>query len=459
MASTPDCATMQGTTAEVDAVLDILGQQPFLKIYTQICLCFSMPDNASDSAIINTLTNGLERLTASFPWVAGQVINEGASEDNTGVLKIKPLEKIPRLVVKDLRNDPSIPTMDGLRQAEFPMSMLDEEIICPCRTLPLPGTFDELPVFLVQANFITGGLLLSVVAEHGAMDMTGQGQIIRLMSKACRNEPFTDEEVKTGNLPRHNIIPLLDSSYEPGPELSYQIIKLPPIPPAPPAKSTWAYFSFQPSSLAALKALAIETLPSGYISTDDALTALIWQSITRARLPRLNSETNTTFARAIDVRRFLLIPQTYPGLIQNMTYHTSALQNLVHEPLGVVASWLRAAVDPETSTLGYNSRALATFLTRVADKTVFSFSAGMDLSRDLMLSSWASVRCYDLDLGLGVGCPEAVRRPRLDPFEGLIYLMPRSLRGGITAAVCLRDEDIERLRIDGEFMSYARYIG
>ncbi|ODM16069.1 hypothetical protein SI65_08503 [Aspergillus cristatus] len=450
---------MQGTTAEVDATLDILGQQPFLKIYTQICLCFSMPDNASDSAIINTLTNGLERLTASFPWIAGQVINEGASEDNTGVFKIKPLEKIPLLVVKDLRNDPSIPTMDGLRQAEFPMSMLDEEIICPCRTLPLPGTFDEFPVFLVQANFITGGLLLSVVAEHGAMDMTGQGQIIRLMSKACRNEPFTDEEVKTGNLPRHNIIPLLDSSYEPGPELSHQIIKLPPTPPAPPAKSTWAYFSFQPSSLAALKTLAIETLPSGYISTDDALTALIWQSITRARLPRLNSETNTTFARAIDVRRFLFIPQTYPGLIQNMTYHTSALQNLVHEPLGVVASWLRAAVDPETSTLGYDSRALATFLTRVADKTVFLFSAGMDLSSDLMLSSWASVGCYDLDFGLGVGCPEAVRRPRFDPFESLVYLMPRSPGGEITAAVCLRDEDMERLRVDGEFMRYARYIG
>ena len=450
---------MQGPTIEVDVTLDILGQQPFLKIYTQICLCYSMPDDASDSATINTLTNGLERLTADFPWIAGQVVNEGANEDNTGVFRIQPLEKIPRLVMKDLRDDLSIPSMDGLKQAEFPMSMLDEDIICPCRTLPLPGTFNEFPVFLVQANFITGGLLLSVVAEHGAMDMTGQGQIIRLLSKACRNEPFTAEEVKTGNLPRHNIIPLLDDTYEPGPELSHQIIKLTPAPPAPPAKNTWAYFSFQPTSLAALKSLATATLPSGYISTDDALTALIWQSVTRARLPRLNPETNTTFARAADVRRFLNIPQTYPGLIQNMTYHTSALEELVHEPLGAVASWLRGAVDPETSTLGHDSRAMATFLSRVADKTVFSFSAGMDFSSDLMLSSWARVECFDLDFGLGFGCPEAVRRPRFDPFESLVYLMPRSPDGGIMAAICLRDEDMERLRVDGGFMRYAKHIG
>lgn len=459
MTTIPYCARMQGSAGEVDVTLDILGQQPFLKIYTQICLCFSMPDNASDSAIINTLTNGLERLTASFPWIAGQVVNEGTSEDNTGVFKIKPLEKIPRLVVKDLRNDPSIPTMNGLRQAEFPMSMLDEEIICPCRTLPFFGTFDEFPVFLVQANFITGGLLLSLVAEHGAMDMTGQGQIIRLLSKACRNEPFTAEEVSTGNLSRHDIIPLLDFSYEPGPELSHQIIKLPPIPPAPPAKSTWAYFSFQPSSLAELKSLITATLPSGYISTDDALTALIWQSVTRARLPRLNPDTHSTFARAVDVRRFLNIPQTYPGLIQNMTYHTSALQSLVHEPLGVIASWLRTAVDPNTSTLGHDSRALATFLARSADKTIFSFSAGLDLSTDMMLSSWARVGCYDLDFGLGVSGPEAVRRPRFDPFESLMYLMPKTPDGEITAAICLRDEDMKRLRVDGDFMRFGRYIG
>lgn len=240
--------------------LDICGQQPLLKIYTQICLCFSVADASSHSAIINTLTNGLERLSASFPWLAGQVVNEGSGEGNSGIFKIKPLEKIPRLVVKDLRHDSSIPTMDVLRRANFPFSMLDEAIIAPCKTLP--GSSDEsasdpAPVFLLQTNFITGGLLLTFVGQHNTMDITGQGQIIHLFSKACRNEQFTSEELSSGNLSRRNLIPLLDDSDKQVSELARQIVK--PTPshlisnsansqpaPPPPPKCTWTYFTFPP---------------------------------------------------------------------------------------------------------------------------------------------------------------------------------------------------------------------
>lgn len=444
-----------------DVCLDIFGQQPFLKIYTQICLCFPMADDASPSAIVDILTNGLERFTASFPWVAGQVVNEGSNERNSGVSSIKPLERIPRLIVKDFRQDPTMLTMHNFRQAKFPMSMLDEDIICPCQTLPRPGSSDEFPVFLVQANFIAGGLLLSLVGEHAAMDMTGQGQIIHLLSKACRNEPFTAEEVSSGNRSRHDIIPIHDDFYEPGPELAHQIIKPDSHSASPPplSISTWVYYAFPPASLVSLKSVAMETVPAGYVSTDDAVSALIWQSVVRARLARLDPESESTLARAIDIRPFLGIPETYPGLIQNMTYHTNTLRKLVEEPLGVVAARLRSALDPETSNLGHLSRALATYLTRTPDKSVFSFTATLNLSADVMLSSWAKLDCYSLDFSFGLGTPEAVRRPRFDPFASLMYLMPKTLDGEITAAICLADEDMERLKADEEFTRYAKYIG
>jgi len=38
-------------------------------------------------------------------------------------------------------------------------------------------------------------------------------------------------------------------------------------------------------------------------------------------------------------------------------------------------------------------------------------------------------------------------------------LMPRALDGEITIAICLRDEDMERLRADEEFAKYGRYTG
>ena len=461
---------------DLDVYLDILGQQPGLhRLYTQICICFSVSDECSHPAITDTLTNGLERLLASFPWLAGQVVNEGSDEGNSGIFKIKPWESPPRLVVTDRTLDPSIPTMDALRQANFPFRMLDESIIAPRKTLP--GSPDEspsdpAPVFLIQATFITGGLLLTFVGNHQAMDMTGQGQVMDLFSKACHNEQFTSEELSCGNLARRNLIPFLDDSYEQGSGLAHQIARPTPseatlsgtndqFSPSSPPECTWAYFSFEPSSLTNLKALAtkIVELFSGHISTNDTLTAFVWQSVMRARCPRLSPTVEATLARAVDTRRYLAISPTYPGVVNNMSYHTYTLQKLLEEPLGTVISRLRSAINPRTSKLGYNTRALATLLNRTQDKSNINVAATLDLSVDIMVSSWAKLDCYDLDFNLGLGKPDCVRRPQFPPCESLIYLMPKRQDGEIAVGVCLRVEDMERLRADDEFAKYGRYIG
>ncbi|KZF19908.1 hypothetical protein L228DRAFT_254146 [Xylona heveae TC161] len=469
---------------------DIFGQLPGLNIYTQICLCYSLANdnNILHSAIIDALTNGLEGLTASFPWVAGQVVNEGSSEGNTGVFKIKPYQKIPPLAVKDLRHDPSAPTMNALRQAEFPFRMLDESVIAPRSTLP--GIFgaspsDPTPILLVQVNFIDGGIIVTFLGQHQAMDMTGQGQIMHLLSKACHGESFINQELSIGNLARGNMIPLLDDNLNGlKTKIANQIVQsalsdpiafskpsgsaIPehdgPTPQAPPSCS-WAYLAFPAAALTALKSLATRTLPSslssGFVSTDDALSVFLWQSITRVRLPRFSDSTlstTSTFARAVDVRRYLNVSSTYPGFVQNMAYSTYTLQQLVEEPLGTVASQLRSEVDPNISNIGYRTRALATVLDGTPDKTIASLAATIDLSSDIMLSSWAKVDCYDLDFNFGLGQPEAVRRPQFTPVESLLYLLPRNPDGEIAVAVCLRDEDMQRLQADEELKKHARFI-
>ena len=135
-----------------DFNLDILGQRPRInRIYTQITLCFPLPNESSDlqPELINALTRGVERLSANFPSVEGKVLIEDGS------FKIKSYKKTPRLVTKDLRHDRSLPDWNSLRWANFPFSMLDESFIAPCKTL---ANSDELPaglaVFLIQANFI-----------------------------------------------------------------------------------------------------------------------------------------------------------------------------------------------------------------------------------------------------------------------------------------------------------------
>nr|A0A4V1DXC4.1 RecName: Full=O-acetyltransferase dmxR13; AltName: Full=Dimeric xanthone biosynthesis cluster protein R13 [Cryptosporiopsis sp. 8999]QCL09104.1 DmxR13 [Cryptosporiopsis sp. 8999] len=451
---------------DLDGHLDILGQQPLLQMYTQICFAFPVADSSSYSAITKTLADGLERLSASFPWVAGHIVNEDSGEGNTGVFKIKPLDKSPSLIVKDFRNDPSFPTMEAIKKAGFPFSMLNEDIIAPRKTLPVRSDTPEIsPVLVVQADLITGGLLLVFAGQHNAMDMTGQGQVIHLFSKACRNEPFTSDELVSGNLDRRTLVPLLDDSYKQGHELARQISQPRPPPSSdgpPPPKLDWTYILFSPTSLAELKSLAQKTItfPSSFISTDDTLSAFVWQAVARSRLPRFDASAKTTCARAVDVRSYLGVPSTYTGLLQNVTYDTFTLQKLVNEPLGSVASALRSGLDPKRpNDLGFSTRALVTVLSRTLDKNTFSFGGTVNPSLDFMVSSWAKLDSYELDFGLGLGKPEGVRRPQFQPLESLGFLMPKTQDGEIAFALCLMEEDMKRLRADEEFTKYGVFVG
>lgn len=69
---------------------------------------------------------------------------------------------------------------------------------------------EPAPVLLLQANFIERGLLLVFNAQHNCTDMTGQVQAIKLLAQAMRDEAFTAEQRRIGNMPRLTVIPALD---------------------------------------------------------------------------------------------------------------------------------------------------------------------------------------------------------------------------------------------------------
>ena len=446
-------------------LLDTFGQQT-LPIYTQICFGFPLTDAQSYSSVIDNLASASRKLYAEFPWLAGRVVNEGATESSSGLFKIKPRPRgeEARLIVKDRRYDASFPSMGTLREDRFPINALDEDLLAPRRTLMEAGCSAE--VFLVQATMIPGGLFLTFLGHHQAMDGIGQDQVIRLFAKACRGEDFTEEERVVGNLDAGNNIPLLEGFSElPSSILDHQIISkqksLLQSQPQKPPDCSWATFSFNKTSLAALKTTATQGLPAGqFISTDDALSAFIWNSVTSVRLPRLSAGKSSTFARAVDVRHILAISPMHPGFVQNMTYNTLAFQELVEMPLGVLASQLRSRVDHETSTLARDTCALATFLSNTSDKCCVSFATSIKGGEDVFFSSWAKMRCYEYEFGSRLGTAEVVRRTKSNNLtEGLMYLMPRAPDGGIGLVVCLSDVDLAALRGEEEFARFAEYIG
>jgi hypothetical protein len=446
-----------------DILLDIFGQQ-ILPIYTQICFGFPIADARSYPRIIDTLETALEKMYTQFPWLSGRVVNEGATANSTGIFKIRIHQGISQLCVKDLRHDASFPSMEALRLTGFPINALDEDILAPRRTLIDAGDSSSPEVFLVQVTLINGGLLLTFIGHHQAMDGIGQDQIIRLFSKACRKEVFTDEELEVVDLTARNKIALLDSLDELPTNLEYQIIDkqsptTQPHSPNPP-ECTWASFTFSKASLEVLKSTATNDSPSTFISTDDALSAFIWKSVTLARLAHLPPTTPSTFARAADVRHLLSISPLYPGFVQNMTYNTLTFQELTNMPLGVLASHLRSEIDPKTSTLAHDTRALATLLSRTADKSCVSFAATMTGASDIFFGSWAKMRSYEYEFGVDLGRAELVKRTRSrNMTEGLMYLMPKSVSGDIGLVVCLSKADMEALRGNTEFAELAEYVG
>lgn len=452
--------------------LDILGQgERINRLYTEITLCFPTRADSPSSRteIIDHLGRGLARLSRGLPWVTGRVVgdDEGFRITSNGTSL--------RLAVKELHDDGIVPPWDDLKEAKFPFRMLDEDAIAPCKTMVESDS--ERPVLLVQANFVTGGLLLTVNAQHGSMDMAGQAQVTTLFAKACRGEDFAKDELETVNMQRTGFISIPDEEtpeHFDSPKLEQEEVvqkveakakSRAAQPSAPMDTLVWAYLEFSAASLSSLKELANRNLTADvtFVSTDDVLTAFTWQSITRARQQRLEHPRSapTTLSRNVDVRRHFNLPPTYPGLMTTSTWHTYSVDDLVNQKsLGALASGLRAALDPET--LRKNAVAQATAIARKKDAAARrSIAALSNPSFDVRLSSWAKEKMYGLDFGPCLGQPEAVRRPRFvnGAREGLVYFLPKGRDGSIVVGICLREEDMERLRVDEEVLRWSKWIG
>ncbi|EAT90058.1 hypothetical protein SNOG_03327 [Parastagonospora nodorum SN15] len=170
-----------------------------------------VPQTVLHTAIVSTMV----RVATTFPWTAGQVVKTSPRLSNTPSSRIQPLESGLRLTVKDDRNDTQLPTFAQMQEAGYPMSMLDESVwrlvrlcLAPCPTIAssafgpskTSGIGDDpAPVMLVQLGIIRDGLVLCISLQHNVCDMMGQAAVMGWLSKACRKEEFTREELNIGN--------------------------------------------------------------------------------------------------------------------------------------------------------------------------------------------------------------------------------------------------------------------
>ncbi|KAF2753990.1 hypothetical protein EJ05DRAFT_504593 [Pseudovirgaria hyperparasitica] len=460
--------------------LDALAQHKRInKLYTNLTFCFPLSDTSvhTQLSIQEALRRALtRRLCPAFPWLAGYVCDAGERPgEGQGRFAIKYDSYVPDQPLGSHLVDPhprfiSFPDWKELKRVQFclPTAGLDE------RRFARFETFDESAgnVLGFAVVFVHGGLLLTVSAHHGSMDMAGLAWAMRMLGKALRNEKYSEEDLRVGNMSRKG---LLEGFKENDESIEDSNVKDEGVTERTRPTETktkvndetkqtrlcWASFSFSASSLCMLKESAShDGVPSDrFISTDDVLSAFIWQAITRARTTRFTahpSSLTTMLSRNIDMRRSFGVPLAYPGLLVTSTTTLLTFDKLFSAPLGAIAYILREALDPET--LRRETRAQVDY---IKAHNAPARKVGEITGLDVRLSSWAKEDCCEVDFGPEIGRPVAVRKLLLEAGarEGLVYFLPRGRDGEIVVDVCLTVGDMERMRMDREVERIAVMVG
>ena len=441
-------------------------QTEFLKTYTIMMISFPLEENVDRSKVVSTLEAACKSLARSIPFLAGQVKfdpDEPGEHFKSGLFRIvtygHPNGSLLR--IKYLSDD--FPSYHEISDAKAPSAMLDGSILSTEKGLPdRPADSDTCPVLVIQANFIHGGLLLCFSGMHSVMDGNGLGQIIRMLATACKGESIAEADVQAAYLDRRTYIPPLKPDETPLEHLDLRIDpnESKPEQPSDTSSRLWTYFRFSAPKLAKLKVEASkECPPHSWITTNDAVTAILWKAITKARSQNLNVSDNTTLFRAVNGRRLLRppVPDAFLGnTVQCASIHLSIKDLTDNMSTSAITLLIRESTQQVDD---FFIRSLATLLRNEPDKRTVAYGMKHP-DREFVVSSWAGLPTYpEGGFGSLLGMPEFVRRPKLTPFEGLAYLMPKDLKGNIDLAIGLKESDLDKLRSDAEWMSYVEFIG
>lgn len=440
-----------------------------MSTYTLLLLCFPLPEEISHQDVVSVLKTAIQKITDAVPYLGGEVAVEKDFDDRAafGTTRLayprKDAEAI--LQVRNVHNE--MPTYRELGAAKVPFKSIPGALLTSA--LGFPDQYDlcnePKSVLAIQANFISGGLLLSIAGLHNVMDGTGLGEVIWLLAAACRGDDLPEHRLEAANLDRSHLISPTQP-YERAVDLQHLHLQ-PQAKQEKPSPSnsesmTWACFRLSNAKLAELKIEASkECLMGGetpWITTNDAASALIWKAISSARLPRLDGTAESLIVRTVSGRRRLTppLPDSYPGNVVHGARGRLSVEELAtHLSVSDIAIRLRKATN-EIDDLYVRSQ--SQLFRSEPDKRKIGFVMETP-GQDLMLSSLADLPIASSDFGPLLGRPEFVRRPDLTTADGLVYLLPKDAQGNLDVAVSLRCDDLEELKKDEMWSKYAEFIG
>ncbi|KAM0545383.1 hypothetical protein ACHAPJ_011367 [Fusarium lateritium] len=423
--------------------------------WVRTLLHFELPDGYDAEELTKILRQSYTALKERTP-IAGCEAVPATAGSQQGLLQLRHYgDEIDHdFIVKDLR-DQDFPSYSELKRRGFPSSALDPAVVCQ-RGLggEWPGAGDRLNVTMMQLNFIRGGLLLNILFLHAYADCTTAYKFTEILAEEVRKAQGLPI-IKPVDIPWQDRASLMESSgLNPGkPEDHPEYTEIPFTPEGPPPKLASPIhhghvFYFSPEKIQALKEAASpcnaklfkssQDSNPAYISTNDALAALIWRCTMSAQHKNSDGETKPSgpsiLSLALDGRRRAgrQIHKHTLGNILGFAPAIMDLESLIKEDdvtVADVAICIRNAVNKSQDAY---LDTLTSLVERLENVSRFVPTSFLDMpGNHALLSSWREFPFYDLQWGPALGDRvKAVRPPSVGITHSMQVVLPDRAEAG-----------------------------
>ncbi|KAI8261140.1 Trichothecene 3-O-acetyltransferase TRI101 [Colletotrichum sp. SAR11_239] len=398
--------------------------------------------------------------------------------DETGQHNIKTTDNdVVELSVQyhDGPDDNYVPSYAALEKDAFPPMLLDSKKLLPRimtekQNLTQHGDFheDDAPVTMFMVTFIRGGLVIGVGLHHLATDVSGLDGFLESWAANTKRlvaglplAPFDHSIMDRALLTHYGPAPDAKRWTELDQRLkTVKLLDTAPQPPPPEFKmpaTSEVLFHFPRSKINQLKANASRTDPNTWISSYDAIMALCWRCVSRARQSSVTGDTTTTLMFAVNGRGRLKPPLSkhYVGNVATLSWSELTFDEVVAPGAFPRLAALVRAANVEVDNDVY--RSVVEWVAGVPDKRRVAFNMNAFLGPDVVGSSWQGLSAHQT-WDFGFGTSKAIRWPKPD-LDGFVFYYPSRNTGdpdeGVEMVACLEDSAMQKLLEDPEWLNYA----
>lgn len=451
------------------------------RVYIRYALTFACNAIQAVTASDN-LPKAVKSLVNEIPMLAGCVTTTNGNKP-TVAFTLEQVENF-RASITHLEN--TRPPYSTIRQRGIPPVYISGTDVTP-----LEDAFndsDTNPACAIQANFITGGLILVIFLHHAIADIRGINTIIELMSEGLTKRTLDQETLDHEALSASEARAHLSNGYGAPPFLSFardvqtrlQQNQQQRDQPDNDSDSesdasdcssgsntspnVAAVLRFKLSKLLYATGLLNDRPPFHHLAPKhtielrDTLIAILWRAYVRARWPAGadNATTKSSVSFPIDIRNHLL-PALGPRWMGNAEVAAIANEQLLRlglpwdvSPLHRTAKIVHESATNVATDLLARSR--INLMNTIGD-------AQESLDAELVVHDWTpfptGVKGQETDLGLKIGKPEAIRRTgRSIGANEMVLLPPKEPAGVWEVQVELPRDVLDRMLQDEYLLGF-----